>query len=532
VTGLAGTGPLIRLALRRDRFMMLAWIYVTSAGVAGVAYWLGQLYPTAAKRDLLASAAGTNPALVFLYGKLYGDSTGALTAWRYGVWGAIFAALMSVFVVIGSTRADEEAGRLELIGSTAVGRHAPLTAALAVTAIGNVLLGVLVTAGLILTGQPAAGSAALALAIAAAGVAFGCVGGLAAQVASGARAARGIALGALGAAYLLRAVADTGSAAPLTWLSWLSPLGWTEQVQPFAGQRWWALALPAGVAAGLGGAAYAVAARRDHGAGLLPGRPGRAGASALLSGVFGLAWRLDGSTLAGWVAGFAFLGAVLGAAAKGIGSLLGSSSVLQNEFTRIGGQTAITNAYLAAIMGLAGLIAAAYATSAALRLRVAETTGAAEAVLASTVSRLRWALSHVTVLATGTAALLTSAGLAIGLGYGLRTDDLGEVPRLLGAALAQLPAALAIAGLTVLLFGAAPRVCVGGGWAAVVAALVIELFGTLLRFPRWMIDISPFTHMPKLPGGPVHAAPLIWVSLAAVALTATGLTALRQRDIG
>src|SRR5581483_5040124 len=200
VTGLASTGPLTRLALRRDWFMMLAWVLVTTAGVAGVAYWLGQLYPTAAKRDVLASAAGTNPALVFLYSKLYGDSIGALTAWRYGVWAAIFAALMSIFVVIRNTRADEEAGRLELVGSAAVGRHAPLTAALAVAVAGNALLAMLVTAGLVLAGQPAGGSAALALAAAAAGVAFGCVAALAAQMAAGARTARGIALGALGAA--------------------------------------------------------------------------------------------------------------------------------------------------------------------------------------------------------------------------------------------------------------------------------------------------------------------------------------------
>ena len=67
-----------------------------------------------------------NPALSFLYGQLHGDSLGALIAWRYLAYAALDAALMSIFLVIRHTRADEEAGRLELIGSTAVGRHAPL----------------------------------------------------------------------------------------------------------------------------------------------------------------------------------------------------------------------------------------------------------------------------------------------------------------------------------------------------------------------------------------------------------------------
>jgi ABC-2 type transport system permease protein len=102
-----------------------------------------------------------NPALLFLYGRLNGDSVGALTAWRYGVWGALFAALMSVFLVIRHTRGDEETGRLELIGSARVGRQAPLAAASGVAALANVVLTVLLSIVLPLLGLPAAGLAAL-----------------------------------------------------------------------------------------------------------------------------------------------------------------------------------------------------------------------------------------------------------------------------------------------------------------------------------------------------------------------------------
>ena len=42
--------------------------------------------------------------------------------------------------------------------------------------------------------------------------------------------------------------------------------------------------------------------------------------------------------------------AASGAATKGVGQLCGTSSALQREFTRLGGQAAITNAYLAALM--------------------------------------------------------------------------------------------------------------------------------------------------------------------------------------
>ena len=325
-TTLAGTGALARLAFRRDRIMLPAWVYVITAAIASNSYSLNKLYPTAAARSGLAVSGGRNPALVFLYGRLWGDSLGAVSAWRYGVWAAIFAALMSVFLVIRHTRADEEAGRLELVGSAAVGRLAALTAALLVALAANVVLAVLLAVVLVVLGLPVAGSVAFALVITTCGLAFAAIAALAAQLAAGARSARGIALGVLGAAYLLRAVGDASGTGGVSWLTWLSPLGWTELTRPYTTDRWWVLALPLALTAAATAAAYVLAVLRDHGAGLLPDRPGRAAASAWLRSPFGLAWRLQRGTLYGWVAGFAFTFAASGAAAKGIGSLLGGSA--------------------------------------------------------------------------------------------------------------------------------------------------------------------------------------------------------------
>jgi ABC-2 type transport system permease protein len=531
--GLAGTGVLTRLALRRDRIMMPAWVYLITAGVVSTAYSFAKLYPTAASRAQLAASGGGNPALRFLYGRLTGSSLGALTAWRYGVWAAIFAAVMTVFIVIRHTRADEEAGRLELAGSAAVGRQAALTAGLLTAVTANAVIAGLLCLTLPLAGLPAEGSVALALAIGACGLAFTGIAAVSAQLASGARGARGIALGALGAAFLLRAVGDSAGADGPSWLSWASPLGWVELTRPFGGPRWWVPALPAAVlAAGVGGA-FALAARRDLGAGLLPDRPGRPGASRWLRGPLGLAWRLQRGTLAGWAAGVAGTFAVSGAAAKGIGSLLGGSTQLRQEFTRLGGQAAITDAYLAALMLLAGLAAAGYATSTALGLRAEETGGLAEPLLATAAGRVRWGLSQLAVAVFGAAVLLAVAGVAAGLGYGLRAGSAGsQAARMLGAAVAQLPASLVLAGLAVALAGLLPRACVAGAWTAFGAVLVLDLFGQALRVSHWILDISPFTHAPRLPGGTVSPAPLLWLCLAAAAFGLAGLAALRRRDIG
>ena len=535
--GLAGTAVITRLALRRDRIMLPAWVYLITAGLASTAYTFRKLYPTAAARAAFAVTGGGNPALRFLYGRLYGSSTGALTAWRYGIWAAIFGALMTIFIVIRHTRAEEEAGRQELLGSAVVGRQAALTAGLLAAATANLALIVLLCLALPLTGLPAAGSVALALAIAASGLAFAGVAAVAAQLASGARGARGLAFGVLGAAFVLRAIGDSAGPGGPAWLSWASPLGWVELTRPFGGPRWWVLALFLGLAAAGTGVAYALAARRDYGAGLLPDRPGRPAASRWLRGPLGLAWRLQRGTLGGWAGGVACVFAVSGAAAKGIGSLLGSSTALRDEFTRLGGQTAITSAYLAALIGLAGLAAAGYATAAVVQLRAAETGGLAEPLLATAAGRLRWGLSQLAVAVAGATVLLAVAGLAAGLGYGLRTGTgtgtAGpQAARLLGAALAQLPAAAVVAAAAMALVGLWPGGAVAGAWTVLGAVVAIDLFGQALGLSHWLLDVSPFTHAPRLPGGPVSAAPLLWLTVAAVALGAVGLAALRRRDLG
>src|SRR3984885_12473317 len=530
---LTGVGALTKLALRRDSFMLPIWLYVVIIGVASNAFAFAKLYKTASLRASLVASGESNPALIFLYGRLNGNSVGALTAWRYGVGGALIAALMSIFLVVRHTRGDEEAGRLELIGSARVGRQAPLASAIGVAALANMVLIVVLSVVLPPLGLPAAGAVALSLAIGTCGLAFTGVSAVAAQLTAGARSARGLAIGVLGAAFLARAVGDAAGAGGPAWLTWVLPLGWTEMLRPFAGERWWVLALPLALFAGCCGLAFALAARRDHGAGLFPDRPGRPAASAALRGPLALAVRLQWGTLAGWAAGFAVLFAVSGAAGKGIGQLVGTSGALQKEFTRLGGQSAIVNAYLSSLMLLAGIVAAAYGVSAVLRLHAEETAGRADPVLAGSVGRVRWGLSHLIVAVAGTTVLLVLAGLATGLGYGLSVGGAGgATARMLGAAIAQLPAALVIVGVAALALGALPDACVAIAWTAVGLAVLLNIFGQAIDLSHWVLDVSPFTHAPRLPGGAVDAAALAWLCVVGIALCALGLAALRRRDVG
>jgi polyether ionophore transport system permease protein len=383
-------------------------------------------------------------------------------------------------------------------------------------------------------GLPAAGALAYGLSEAGCGLVFAAVAAVAAQVSGTARGARGIAITLLGVVFLLRGVGDSGASHGLTWLTWLSPIGWAEEVRPFVGDRWWVLALPLAAMAAVTAAAFALAGRRDAGAGLVQPRPGSATAGRLLGGPFGLVWRLERATLAGWSAGFLVGGLAIGVVGNGIGKLLGAGGgTIEKGLDRIAGQSSLTNAYLAACMALLGLVAAAYATGVVLRLRSAETDGLGEPVLASPVSRYRWSGSTLLMTVAGTAVVLVVGGIGMGLGFGLATSGVGTwVSRLIGAGLVQLPAALCLAGFACLVFGLLPEWSIGLGWAAVGICGLIGLFGPAVQLSQKVLDVFPFTHTPKLPGGEFSATPVIWLCAAALAMTAVGVAGLRRRDIG
>jgi hypothetical protein len=191
----------------------------------------------------------------------------------------------------------------------------------------------------------------------------------------------------------------------------------------------------------------------------------------VLRGPSGLAWRLQRGVLAAWLAGYVFIFAACGAAATGIGSMLGASAALRRYLLREGYQATLIHAYLSALMLLAGLAAAVYATSAVLQLRAEETGNVAEPVLATATGRIRWGLSHIWVAAGGACLLLATAGLSAGLGYGILTGSVGtQVPQLLGAALSRLPAVLVLAAVAVFLFGLLPWESTALAWTAVALA--------------------------------------------------------------
>jgi len=531
VSALAGTWSLVRLALRRDRVLAPVWIavFVVMAAVSAAA--TVDLYPTVASRVKVADAANATPSLVALYGRIYApESLGAVAMWKMAGTGALLVAVLGIVIAVRHTRAEEEAGRLELVGAAAVGRFAALTAALVVAVATNLALGVLAAAGLVAAGLPAAGSVAFGLSWAGVGISFAAVGAVAAQVTRSARAATGIGVATLGVAFLLRAVGDSSAGRGLEGLSWLSPIGWGQRVQAFAGERWWVLLLSVAFAVTLTAVAYVLTAHRDLGSGLVPDRTGPPSAAPGMRSPLALAWRLQRGALFAWSAGFLVLGAVLGSIAANVGSLLDNPRV-REAITQLGGVHVLSDAFLATEMGILGFVAAAYGVQAALRLRAEETTMRVEPLLAAATTRVRWAASHILVALAGTTVVLVAAGLGAGSAHAVQTGDAGQVGRVLAGALVQVPAAWVLTGIVVLAFGFAPRLA-AAGWAFLVGFFLLGELGPLFKLDQLLLDLSPFIHVPRLPGAALTVGPLLWLTALTAGLIALGLAGFRRRDVG
>jgi ABC-2 type transport system permease protein len=130
----------------------------------------------------------------------------------------------------------------------------------------------------------------------------------------------------------------------------------------------------------------------------------------------------------------------------------------------------------------------------------------------------------------GTGILMLATGLGVGQAHAALSGDRSVIRADLLAAMVRLPAVWVLVGVTVAVYGLARRAA-PFAWAVLVATFLASEIGPLLNLPHWARDLSPFTHVPALPGGAVTVGPLVGLLATAAGLIAVGLWALRRRDL-
>ncbi|NUP83005.1 MAG: polyketide antibiotic transporter [Nonomuraea sp.] len=526
----AGTALLTRLALRRERGIAPWWILLTATmGLVMVAY-IDRNMGTYELKLAYTEVIHRNAFFQGLGGGFVEPRTEVLATWRSGGFLYLINAFAALMTVVRHTRREEDAGRSELVRAGVVGRRAPLTAALLVAGANSLIGGALAAAALIAAGLDPVGTLAYGAAIVAAGWVFAGVAAVAAQLASNARTATVIGLYVLGVAYVMR---YAGDATGRLWLKALSPVGWSHLVSAYQGERWWLLGVSVAAAVVLCAVAYALVGRRDLGSGLLPERPGKESAPGL-RGPVSLAWRLHRGLLAKWavaMTAFAALGGALGPLAR---DFLSRPSIVVTNIANLLGvaQDDLLDGYMWYFILILAYCIALFPVLMIMRLRSEESSGRAEAVQSTPLTRVRWAAGHLVVAALGTVVLLALAALAFSTVYALLLGDFAA-PRFLAAALSEAPAAWCVGALCLLAYGLLPRASVALCWVvwiltAALGQVVAPFYGVWGGTP-----FEPFHYVPNTVAGQPYGTVPVLVLLALTALlTTAGLLALRRRDFG
>jgi ABC-2 type transport system permease protein len=524
---LDGTGPLVRFALRRDRLRLPLWVALGAGLVASQSASSQTLYSAPGALDGYRASVGSNAAAIAFSGPPVGlDTVPGTVAFEISASVMVAAALMAMFTTGRHTRADEEAGRTELVRSAHVGRHAPLLAAVIVSSLACVVTGLAIGMVATATGLPARGSFLLGAAVGACGLVFTGITAVAAQLTESTRSTYGLVGAVFGVAFLLRAVGDING----SWLSWLSPIGWAQAVHPYSDDRPLPLLLCLVAVVALLAAAVQLLDHRDLGAGLLPSRPGEPVAGRSLGSPLGLALRLHRAALIGWTVSLALLGMVYGSLGGAVETLFADNAAAQTFFPE-SAAAGLIEAYFATIFAFQALLAAAYAVSAVLRARAEEASGRAEPVLATATSRAAWLGSHVTIALLGSALLVAASGACTALVRALAVGDLGVFGRLFAASLAYVPAVWVVVGIAAALVGAVPHAAAGVAWAFVAYVVLVTMLADALNLPAWVDNVSPFSWTPLVPIESWTTAAAVGLVAVAVGLLALGFGAFRRRDL-
>ena len=520
---------LARRAFRDARIRTVAFAllfaiysYIEPVGYRGA-------YPTRSARLAFARSFGNNKAIRLFYGEPHNLlSVTGYSAWRVGGTLAIFAAVFGLVAAVRALRTEEDSGHTELVLAGVAGRAGAYLAAISAIAACSLILWLAEFAGFVAAGLPVGGSAYLALATVSVIPVCAGIGALASQLAATHRFALELGGAVVALLFLLRVLADTSPG--LGWMRWATPLGWAEQLRPFAGPRPLTLAFPAAGSLIALALAARIASRRDIGTGLLPDRESAKPGLRLLSSPTGLALRSQRGGLIVWTGGVGVFALILGVVSNSISSA-GLSRSLQREIAKLGsGSITTPTGYLGLVFIFFVLTVSLFACAQVANARHEESAAQLETLLALPVSRTGWLGGRLALACAGAAAISLAAGLLAWVGAVSQGVHV-SLARMLEAGVNCLPTALLFLGLAALAYAFAPRASGPLAYGLVAVTFLWQLVGSLLGAPQWLVGLTPFAHVGLVPQQSFRAgAAAIMVAIGAVAAIAA-LWRLRHRDL-
>ena len=494
-----------------------------------------------ARGELAGLSASLPPVMRGIYGNPVNvDTLGGFVTWHYAAYVTLLVGLWSILALSGTLAGEARRGSLDLVAVGPLSRAvialeklaAHVTALVAATAIVAIAAW---AAGIVFARFPGdevapAAAAAFGVGIALKGLIAGSVAfALAAFVGRG--AAAGIAGAVLFGGYVVTGYRDVVPAFDVVaGLSWL---GWTADHLPLAGRYdWGSLGIVAVATAILLAVGIAGFVRRDisiTGTSRAPGLPG-----ALL-GIGGPARRAFGEVLpvsVAWGLGLGLYGLLMAAASRAfVDELAKAPSLLAMVNTLLPGMDWTTPVgFLELLFVDFGLVLVGLAAATLVAGRMGdETAGRFEVLLATPVSRVRWAIANGVGAWLGIVVVTAFVAAALAVGVTAAEGEVGTpligtlVLALYGAALVGI--GFAVGGLVGPSFA---------GWT--VAALGIGIFlvdvlGPTLGLPDWLQQLALTNHVGEPMLGTWDPGGIAACLVLAVGGLAVGAWGFGRRDV-
>ncbi|GGF08602.1 ABC transporter permease [Halobacillus andaensis] len=527
---LAQTKVLTFFVIRRDRIRIPIWIISIVAFTLLVVLSFTSLYGTEQERLSMAETM-LNPAMTAMVGIGYGldnYTIGAMMAHQMLLLSSVTVGIMSILLIARHTRGDEEEGRIELIRSLPSGRLSTLLASVIVLFGVNVLLAMLLAVGLFASGVDSIdleGSLLYGAVMGATGIFFTAVTALFAQLSESSRGTVGLSMIVLGIAYLVRAIGDVSNET----LSWFSPFGWVTRTETYVTNIWWPLLLLLMVSIVLFAVAFYLSSIRDLQAGFLPSKPGRKHASPFLQGPVGLVVRLQRTAIISWAIGMFVLGASYGSVLGDLDSFFEEIDMMEELLQPISG-VSLTEQFITMLMSVIAMIATIPPLMILFRLKGEEIKNRMDSFLSQSISRYQLAGSYFLVSLVVGFFMLSFAALGMGsVGTTVMNNEI-TLLTFYQAAIVYLPAMWCMIGLAVLFVGFKPSWSVLT-WLYLGFSFIAVYLGGLFQFPEWVLNLSPYAHIPKLPVEDMSFIHVIILIVLALLVAAAGFVGYRRRDI-
>lgn len=476
------------------------------------------------------AALAENPAIRTLFGPPVAlDDPGGFTVWRTGTVLAVLVGIWAALTATRVTRAEEEAGRWDLLLAGAIPLRSLVLRALAVVFAAAAVPGAAVTAGLLLAGSALPGSVLFGAVLAGTGMAGAALGVLAAQLLAERRTASGLAVAGVLAGLLVRMVGDGVPA--LDWLHWGTPFGFLGLVAPFAGDRPAPLLILAVVVAVPAVLAVGLVEGRDVGSGLLRAGARREAASHLVASLPGLAVHRLRRPVLTWGAGLAAYFLLIGLLATAMVDFLRDNPLFAELAAQAGMvELGSVGGYAASLFSLLAIPLGAFAAGRMAAGAQDETAGRLTLLYSLPVRRTRWAATEAAVIAVGCLVLALVAGSATWVGAAWVGAGLGPAAALAGA-LNVVPVALLCLGTALFALGWAPSAVLPLGVLPAAGGYLLLALADTFRWPAGVRELSPFAYLASVPAEAMDVGGAIGLLAVALLLAGAGLAGYARRDL-